>query len=36
MAYVDGYLVPLSKTQVEAYRKLANAMADIYMEFGAL
>ncbi len=35
-AYVDGFVLPLKKDQVEAYRKLAETMSGIWQEYGAL
>ncbi len=36
MAYVDGYVLPVPKKNVEAYRKMARKAAKIWMEHGAL
>lgn len=36
MAYVDGFLLPLSQDKVEAYRKHAESAGKIWMEHGAL
>lgn len=34
--YVDGYLIPVPKDQLAAYRRLAIRAAKIYKELGAL
>jgi uncharacterized protein YbaA (DUF1428 family) len=34
--YVDGYVVPVRKDQVDAYRTLAEAAGKIWREHGAL
>lgn len=34
--YVDGYVLPLPKKNLAAYRKMANAAAKIWREHGAL
>lgn len=36
MAYVDGFLLPLSPDKVEAYRIQAESAGKIWMEHGAL
>ena len=36
MAYVDGFVVPLPKANVEAYRKVATKCGEIWREHGAL
>ena len=36
MAYVDGFVVPVPKKNVEAYRKLARKAGKIWKEYGAL
>jgi len=36
MAYVDGYVVPVPKAQVEAYRVMAARAGAIWREHGAL
>ena len=36
MAYVDGFVLPVPKANVEAYRKIARKAGKIWMEFGAL
>jgi len=36
MAYVDGYVLPVPKKNVEAYRKMAKKAGKIWMEYGAL
>jgi uncharacterized protein YbaA (DUF1428 family) len=36
MAYVDGFVVPVPKKNIEAYRKLAQKAGKIWKEYGAL
>lgn len=36
MSYVDGFVVPVPKANVEAYRALAQKMGAIWKEHGAL
>jgi uncharacterized protein YbaA (DUF1428 family) len=36
MAYVDGFVVPVPKKNVEAYRRLARKAGKIWKEYGAL
>jgi uncharacterized protein YbaA (DUF1428 family) len=36
MAYVDGFVLPLSKTNVESYREMASKCGAIWREHGAL
>jgi uncharacterized protein YbaA (DUF1428 family) len=36
MEYVDGYVLPVPKKNVEAYRKLAKKAGKIWREHGAL
>lgn len=36
MAYVDGYVVPVKKTQLDAYRRLARKAGKTWMAHGAL
>lgn len=36
MKYVDGFIVPVPKKNVEAYKKLARKAGKIWLEFGAL
>ncbi len=36
MAYVDGFVVPVPKKNVDAYRKLARKAGKIWKEYGAL
>jgi len=36
MAYVDGFIVPVPKTQLDAYRALAEKAGAIWREHGAL
>lgn len=36
MPYVDGYVVPVPKKKLAAYRKLASRAGKIWMEYGAL
>lgn len=34
--YIDGFVVPVPKAQLEAYRKLSRKCGKIWMEYGAL
>jgi uncharacterized protein YbaA (DUF1428 family) len=34
--YVDGFVIPVPKDNVEAYRRIARKAGKIWMEFGAL
>jgi len=36
MAYVDGFIVPVQKSQLDAYRALAEKAGAIWREHGAL
>jgi uncharacterized protein YbaA (DUF1428 family) len=36
MAYVDGFVIPVPKKNVEAYRKIAKMAGKIWKEYGAL
>ncbi len=36
MPYVDGFIVPVPKDKIEAYKELANLAGKIWMEHGAL
>src|SRR4051812_17929265 len=36
MAYVDGFVLPLPRNNVEAYREVANKCGKIWREHGAL
>jgi uncharacterized protein YbaA (DUF1428 family) len=36
MSYVDGYVVPVPKDKLAAYKKLARKAAKIWREYGAL
>lgn len=36
MAYVNGFIVPVPKDKLDAYRKLARKAGKIWMEHGAL
>lgn len=36
MAYVDGFVIPLPKKNVEAYRRMAARACKIWLEHGAL
>ena len=36
MAYVDGFLVPVPKKKVEAYKKMARLGKKVWMDHGAL
>lgn len=34
--YVDGFVLPVPRDKVEAYREMAHAAGKVWMEFGAL
>jgi len=36
MTYVDGFIVPVPKKSLEAYRRMARKAGKIWREFGAL
>jgi uncharacterized protein YbaA (DUF1428 family) len=36
MSYIDGYVIPLPTKHVAAYRRIANKMGKIWIEYGAL
>lgn len=36
MAYIDGFVLPVPKKNVEAYRRLARKAGKIWKEYGAL
>lgn len=36
MAYVDGFVVPVPKNKLEAYRRMARKAGKIWLEHGAL
>ena len=36
MAYVDGFVVPVPKKKIEAYRKMAQKAGKVWREHGAL
>ena len=36
MSYVDGFVLPVPKNQLDAYRKLARKAGKVWMEHGAL
>lgn len=36
MSYVDGFVVPVPKKNVEAYRKVSRKAGKVWMEYGAL
>lgn len=36
MHYVDGFVVPVPRTQLDAYRALAHKAGEVWMEHGAL
>lgn len=36
MAYVDGFVIPVPKAKKEAYRRLAEVAAPIYLDHGAI
>jgi uncharacterized protein YbaA (DUF1428 family) len=36
MAYVDGYIIPVRRDGIEAYRVLATSAAQVWLDHGAL
>jgi uncharacterized protein YbaA (DUF1428 family) len=36
MAYIDGFVLPLPKRNLEAYRRMANKAGKVWREHGAL
>ena len=36
MSYVDGFVLPVPKANLDAYRKMARKAGKIWMEYGAL
>lgn len=36
MSYIDGFIVPVPKKNVDAYRRLSRKAGKIWMEYGAL
>jgi len=36
MAYVDGFVVPVPKDKLEAYKEMARKGAEVWLEHGAL
>lgn len=36
MSYVDGFVIPVKKENLEAYRKMAEKGAQVWMDHGAL
>ena len=34
--YIDGFVLPVPKKNIEAYRKIAKKAAQVWMEYGAL
>lgn len=36
MSYVDGFVVPVPKKNVEAYRKMSRKCGKVWIEYGAL
>lgn len=36
MAYVDGFVIPIPKKNVDAYRRLARKAGKVWMEYGAV
>jgi uncharacterized protein YbaA (DUF1428 family) len=36
MLYVDGFVIPIPKRNMEAYRRMARAAGKVWMEHGAL
>jgi len=36
MVYVDGFIVPVPKAKLDAYREMARTAGEVWMEHGAL
>ncbi len=36
MAYVDGFVVPLKKDKIDAYREMSRKCGEVWREYGAL
>lgn len=36
MSYIDGFVIPVPKKNLTAYRKMAKAACKIWMEYGAV
>jgi uncharacterized protein YbaA (DUF1428 family) len=36
MSYIDGYVIPLPAKNVAVYRRMANKMGKLWIEYGAL
>ena len=36
MAYVDGFIVPVPKSKLDDYKKVAQLASDVWREYGAL
>ena len=36
MTYVDGFIVPVPKSNIAAYREMANTSGKVWREYGAL
>ena len=36
MAYVDGYVVPVPKAKIDAYREMSTKAGKVWREYGAL
>lgn len=36
MAYIDGFIVPVPKTNIVAYREMATKAGQVWKEYGAL
>ncbi|OJF91830.1 DUF1428 domain-containing protein [Pararhizobium antarcticum] len=36
MPYVDGFVLAVPKANIEAYKKMARAAGEVWMEYGAL
>src|SRR5215471_20640250 len=36
MSYVDGFVIPVSRDKIEAYKALARTAGEIFKEYGAL
>lgn len=36
MTYVEGYVIPLPKNNIDAYKKIAEVAKNVWMDYGAL
>ncbi len=36
MAYVDGFVIPLPKDKIDAYREMSRKCGEVWREYGAL